>query len=557
MSERYDCIIVGSGAGGSAAAWALAESGVKVLLLESGPRFNPATDYRLDQPDWERRGFPDPPGSRGDYSFGPMQDLDPRLDRLRSWNHLLGRLVEGVKRQPGDYSHVRGAGGSTLHFSGEAHRLNPRSMALASRFGVGADWPFGYEELEPFYAEAERVVGVAGPNADPRRPRSTPYPLPPHVHSYASARVAEGCARLGLSWQPNALAILSHPYDGRPPCNYCGNCARGCPRLDKGSADVTFLRRALESGHCTLSLGALVSQIVPGIGDRIGHLLYRDTQGLTHQASATVYILSCGAVETPRLLLNSTGLGGADGLANESGQVGRNFLETLSWASTALHPRPLGSHRGVPSDGICWDFNAPDAIPGTLGGCRFTLNMAEGGLIGPINYARRVVGGWGSGHKAAMRERFGHVLSIGAIGECLPNRGTYIGLDPQRRDDIGLPLAQIHSRLDEDAVTRLSFMRQKCREILDASGAGAPFEEDGTYDYFNSTHVFGTCRMGTDPNDSVVDPWCRSHRWKNLYVLDASVFPSSGGGESPSLTIQALAIRAGRRIREQLSRREL
>lgn len=152
--------------------------------------------------------------------------------------------------------------------------------------------------------------------------------------------------------------------------------------------------------------------------------------------------------------------------------------------------------------------------------------------------------GWGHAHKQAVREQFGHILSVGSIGESLPNEGTFVDLDSEEKDGNGIPLARIHSYLDEMAVARLSFMARTCREILEASGATELVDEYGTYDYFISTHVMGTCRMGHDPAESVVDSYGRSHRWKNLTIMDASVFPSSGGGESPSLTIQALALRA-------------
>ena len=195
-------------------------------------------------------------------------------------------------------------------------------------------------------------------------------------------------------------------------------------------------------------------------------------------------------------------------------------METLYWTSSGLHPEPLGSHRGLPSDAICWDYNAPDAIPG-------------------------VVGGWGRSHKKRMREQFGRVLSIGGIGENLPDPGSFIDLDPKEKDAFGQPKARIHSHLADTEIKRLSFMAKTCRKILQAaSGVEKPFEEYGAYDNFNATHVFGTCRMGDDPESSVVDAYCRSHRWRNLLVVDASLFPSSGGGESPSLTIYALALRA-------------
>lgn len=556
LSEQYDVVVVGSGAGGGACAWALAEAGLRVLVLESGSVYSPS-DYRLHRADWEQQGFPDKSDPAPRYSFAPLQALDPAWDHLRSWNRNLGRLVPGMQRRGGKYYHVRGVGGSTLHFTGEAHRLHPLAFGLHSRFGVGADWPFGYAELEPYYQTAETVIGVAGPREDPVRWRSQPPPLPPHPHSRASQVVQAGCDRLGMHWVPNSLAVLSRPYDGRPACNYCGQCNRGCPRMDKGSTDVTFIRRARRSGRCTVQPGCRVIRLEAGEGDRVAGIEYLDGQGVRHGLAPRVVVVACGAVETPRLLLLSANSHAPDGLANESGQVGRNFMETLAWVSSGLHPERLGSHRGLPSDGVCWDYNAPDAIPGVVGGCRFSLGMSEADLTGPINYARRVVQGWGRGHKAAMREAFGRVLSIGAIGEFLPNAGTYIDLDPRQRDELGMPLARIHSRLEEQDLRRLDFMSGKCRDILRACGVSELFEEYGTYDMFSSTHVFGTCRMGRDPSHSVIDPDCRSHRWRNLFIVDASVFPSSGGGESPVLTISALAIRAAGRIRERMARRQL
>jgi len=551
----FDVVIVGAGAGGAACAWALANHGVRVLVLESGPWYRPAQDNRLHLPDWEQQPFPEGETFTHQHTFAPMQALAPKWAGLRSWNHILGPLADGSRRAM-KYHHVRGVGGSTLHFAGEAHRINPAAMRMASRFGVGADWPIGYDDLEPFYIAAEYQIGVAGA-ADRQRPRSREYPLPPHPHSYASQRIGSACAKLGMTWSSNPLAILSSPWQGRPGCNYCGQCARGCPRGDKGSVDITFIAPAVASGRCTVQAQCHVTEIVPGEHDQISRVSWVDAAGVAHSISTRAVVLACGAVQTPRLLLANANAHAPDGLANESGQVGRNFMETLAWTSSALHPEPLGSHRGVPVDGICWDFNAPDAIAGTPGGVRFNVGMAEMDLTGPINYARRVASGWGHAHRAAMRNSFGHVLSVGAVGEFLPNAGTYIDLDPVARDAHGRPLARIHSRIDAHELRRLAFMAEKCREILQVAGTAKPFEEFGTYDTFNATHVFGTCRMGNEPRSSVVNQNCRSHRWRNLFVVDASVFPSSGGGESPSLTIEALAIRAGAHIGELLSRREL
>jgi choline dehydrogenase-like flavoprotein len=551
-----DVVIVGAGAGGAACAWALASRGVRVLLLESGEEYLPARDNRLHLADWEQNPFPDDDKHTLPYRVGLLQPLPPQWDQLRSWSHVFGRGA-GANRRAQKYHHVRAVGGSTLHFSGEAHRLNPAAMQMHTRFAVAADWPLTYEQLEPFYVMAEQQIGVAGDSNDPLRPRSRDYPLPAHGHSYASQKIGLGCRKLGMSWTANPLAILSRPWHGRPACNYCGQCARGCPRGDKGTADLTFVAPAIATGNCVLRSACHVSGIKAGGDDRVAQVRWIDAQGSEHAVAPRVLIIACGAVQTPRLLLSVSDAATPHGLANESGQVGRNFMETLAWSSSALHPEALGSHRGVPVDGICWDFNAPDALPGVPGGVRFNVGMAEADLAGPINYARRVVSGWGHAHRANMKKSFGHVLSVGSVGEFLPNDGSYIDLDPGARDQYGQPVARIFSRVDEPELRRLDFMAGKCREILAAAGCDKPFEEFGTYDTFSATHVFGSCRMGRDARSSVVDENCRSHRWRNLFIADASVFPSSGGGESPSLTIAALAIRVGAHVRDRLAAREL
>lgn len=546
---NFDLVIVGAGAGGAALAWRLAERGMRVLVLEAGPAFDPDKDYRLHTASWESDGLPPKPGSRGRHTFAPMQTIDDSWRDLRSWNAITGPLNPGTTRLPAGigYHHVRGVGGSTLHYTGEAHRLHPEAMRMQARFGEAADWPLDYAALEPYYITAEALIGVAGPRETGARWRSAPYPLPAHRLSAASRRLQHAAGTLGLRWEANARAALSQPYDGRPQCNYCGNCNRGCPRRDKGSADVTFVARAVATGRCEILPGVTVTRLI-GAAGRVSHIALRDASGAAHRLPVKRLALACGAVETPRLLLASGSESAPHGLANDSGMVGRYFMETLSWVSSGIVDAPLQSFKGLPADSICWNYNAPDAIPGIHGGCRFSAAVHEAALNGPIAYAQRVVPGWGSRHKATMRKRIGQALSVGGIGEFLPNSGSFIDLDPQQKDAWGTPLARIHSRLGEQEIRRLRFMATLCRKLLHAAGASELIEEYGTADFFNSTHVFGGCRMGRSADDSVVDPYCRSHSLQNLLICDGSVFPSSGGGESPSLTIQALAIRAADRI---------
>ena len=539
MAEgAYDAVVVGAGAGGGAVAWRMTQRGWRVLLLDAGPAFDPDRDYGLDRPDWERLRFRHKPGSAGETSFAPMQALDPALADLRSWSLAQGPSNRETRRAvsgPG-YHHVRGIGGSTLHFTGEAHRMNPEAMQMHSRFGVAADWPVRYAELEPFYVEAERVLGVAGPASVGDRWRSAGYPLTAHPLSRASRRLARGAAALKIAWEANPRSALSAVYDGRPSCNYCGGCTHGCPRRDKGSADVTFIAKAKASGRCEVRPEHTLLRIVSAKGGRVEAIEVADASRRVQRIATPRLVLACGAVETPRLLLLQRGLASA--------QVGRNFLESIAWTSVADAGEPLLSFGGLPADAISWDRNRPDATAGVIGGFRLSAAIHEAEMIGAIAHAQRAVPGFGRAHKERMRRAVGSLIAVGALGESLPHEGSKVDLDARRKDDFGRPLARIHSFVDAMAVKRLRAMAAATRGLLAASGAGTLVEEFGTYDHFASTHVFGTCRMGDDPRHSVVDANLRLHGSPNLWICDASVFPSSGGGEAPSLTIQALALRA-------------
>lgn len=544
-ARRFDAVVVGAGAGGSAAAWRLCQHGLRVLLLEAGPRFDPTGDYKLNQADWERHLFPEPPGSRGNFTIGSLDRLNTENADLHSWNRASGSLVRTDTRQPlgPGYWHVQGVGGSTLHFVGESHRMHPAAMKLRSHHGAGHDWPINYADLEAYYSLCENLVGVAGPETQGERWRSTPFPLPAHPFSPPARLLVRAGQQLGMTWQANSRAALSQPHDGRPACNYCANCSRGCPLGDKGSADVTFIRKALATGRLTLKPGSPVARIHSQASGRIEFIEYLEGKKL-HRVETPLLILAAGAVQTPRLLLANRSRRFPEGLANASRQVGRNFMETLFWNSTGLVAGLTNSHAGLPSDAICWDFNRPDAIAGTIGGCRFNSATQEIGFTGPIAYASRLLDGFGKGLKERLRQNFGSALSVGAIGEFLPNDGSYVDLDPTQKDRLGIPLPRLHVSLGPENIKRLRFMADKSRQLLKAAGVEHPLEEIGAWDSFSATHVFGTCRMGADSASSVVDAECRSHDHTNLYITDASVFPSSGGGESPSLTIHALAVRA-------------
>ena len=538
---KHDVVVVGSGAGGGAVAYGLAARGVKVLLLEIGRRYDPDNDSPMGDYDFEIKGFP-ADESLSKHSFGPRQQLTEELADLRSWYRIAGRINRTNHRVYSAYHHVKGVGGSTLHFQGEAHRLHPNAFKLRSLSGLGYDWPISYADLAPYYDRAEDLIGVAGPVSHPSKPGRYPYPLPAHPLSWASQLAKKGFAKLGLHLTENSLAILSRTYAGRPQCNYCNGCTYGCPRRDKGTVDVTFIPAAEQTGNLTLVQNACVHRIELDKDHRVKGVVYYDASepgagagaGVEHFVAAPILVLSCGAVETPRLLLNSN-------VANANGQVGKDFMETLFWSSAALHPQDLRSYRGIPFDSICWDFNDPAKNMDFAGGVRFSPSGID--FLGPLGYAIKVVGGVGDSHLDEMQRVFGRALAIKSVGEFLPNKDSFIDIDTNVKDRFGIPVARIRSFLGANEIRLLKHMSKISRQVLEAMGADELIEEQSAYDLFSATHVFGTCKMGLDSQTSVTDRNCRTHEIDNLYIADGSVMPSTGGGEGPSLTIEALGLR--------------
>ena len=534
--ESYDCVVIGSGPGGAPFAWRLASKGWKVLVLEAGSRYDPLKDYSLNQTDWELKGFPYRKKIRNTY--GDAQLLTQKFQNLRSWNKASGRLNRSDRRKYVGYRQVAGVGGTTLHFQGEAHRLSTSAFRMKTLYGVGVDWPIDYKDLEPYYAEVEKIVGVAGPDEVPYRPRKTPFPLPPHKLSYASQVVEKMCRKKGLDLTQNSVAILSNLYRDTPPCNYCNGCVWCCPRKDKGSVDVTIIPLAEDTGMCSIRTNAFASRIEVKKNNDLRNatgVFYFDEDGEEHFVEGKYIAVACGAVETPRLLLNSG--------INQSGLVGKNFMETLFYEVVAFHPQRLDSYRGIPIDSVIWKWNKPNPDLGFPGG--FRLFPTVGSAMGPVNYASRYFKGWGEEFVKAVEKWFGHAIAIAGIGEFFPNKNTFVTVNENFKDDFGNPVALIQSFLGESELNCLEFMAKTSKELIRASGAGEVVEENSAYDLFLATHVFGTCRMGTDPGESVVGPDLRSHEIGNLLITDASVFPTSGGGEAPSLTIEALSLRAG------------
>ncbi len=532
-------------------AYTLSQAGFSVVVLETGPRFDPNT-YPLNQSQWER--LPKTFGSTRDkerdrYTVGPPQSLHPQYRHLQSWAEGYKPNPQKTHRTSPKVYRVKGVGGCTLHYQGEAHRFSPHGFRSRSLFGYGEDWPIEYEDLEPYYTQMENLLGVAGDASNPFKAPRNPFPNPPHRLSCASQRVKQGFDRLGLHLHPNSLGILSRPQDDRPPCNYCNGCSQGCMMKAKSSMDVSLIPLAEATGRTRIIPNATASGIHLDSRGRAKGVTYFNERHEEHFVHAKAVVLSAGAMESPRLLLNSTSSMFPDGLANRNGLVGRYFMETMLQDITALFEEPIHAYKGLQIDARSWDFNTPEPKRSFQAGVVFGVSALN--LIGPVAYAKYLVRGWGQTHKDAMREYFGKVLSLFAIGEQHPHPDNRVTLDRTVRDNFGLPVAQLATNLYANELEMLSFMAEQGKAILDAAGVKRILGERSAYDLSAITHMGGTCRMGLDPKASVVNGFCQTHDVPNLFVVDSSCFVTQGGGDSPSLTIQAIALRAGEYLAEE------
>lgn len=548
-NKETDICIIGSGAGGAVVAYALGKAGFSVIVLEAGPRYKPS-DYHTNKTNWER--LPSPFENKKEqeqkylYTYGTTEKLDSAYNHLKSKTKAHGFYNNTGWRMPPSLKRVKGVGGTTLHYQAEAHRFSPHSFKMKSLYGVAEDWPADYADLEPYYEKIENILGISGFHDNPFKPPRKPFPNPPHKLSCASKRVKKGFDRLGLHLLPNSLNILSKSKSGRPSCNYCNGCHLGCKRRAKGSMDVTFLRESESRWNVEILPDSVVREITIDKQGRVDGVIYFDSQKQEKRLKAKVVVLSAGALESPRLLLNSKSSLFPDGLANSSGMVGKNFMETLAFSVTALFNEQLNSYKGLQIDSRAWDFNLPKEDKSFAGGAVFGVTALD--TLGPLSYAKLIAPGWGSEHKNFMKKYFGHAVNVFAVGEHLPYEENTISIDPYIRDYYDIPVAKVTTRLRKNDLEILSFMTGKCREIAEAAGAAEIIREFGTYDLSLNTHPSGTCRMGNDPGKSVINSFCQSHDLKNLFIIDSSCFVTDGCGDSPSLTIHAIALRASEYI---------
>jgi choline dehydrogenase-like flavoprotein len=544
-----DAVIVGSGPGGSTAADVLTAAGSSVVIFEKG------RNHLIDLDDPNRLG--------SDYSndeikfmvrhfLGPDPLLEPRTFRQSD--------SDGSRAFVGDVNNLPSTvGGAGVHADGKLPRFREEDFRMLAEHGpidgaAVADWPVDYDELEPFYAEAERLVGVAGDaDANPfAARRSGPYPMPPGAPMYGATLSGPAAERLGYHPYAAPTGANSVPYDGRPACNNCGFCAfYGCPIHAKGDP-VAPLQRALLTGRAELRPETFVSRINVVNGRATG-VDYIGPDGATRTETARHVVLAAGAMETPRLMLLS---------GFEHPLVGRHVMFHFQTLVMGGMPQRMHPHRGRAVTHLHDDHLVADDLS-RAAAKEADLPWMRGGMVehcgpsGPILESK--IYPWGADHKRSMRESSlrDRMWGFTMQGEDLPQASNRIDLDPDVRDVRGFPVARTTYRPHRFEQAASAHYGPRLAAILtemDAQWTIITTSPDPGFPYGgfispvpNSKHVMGTVRMGTDPAMSVVDPFGRMHDVPNVVVADSSVFVTSAG-YGPTLTLVALALRAARAL---------
>jgi choline dehydrogenase-like flavoprotein len=524
--EPVDVLIIGSGATGSLAALVLGEAGLKVVCLEQGGWVG-WNDHPHGHPDWQwqrktrwsadvnvRRGNPDDFPVRSDSS------------QVLMWNAV---------------------GGSTNVYGALWPRYRPSDFRKGTEHGMAPDWPISYEDLIPWYAMADRLIGVSGLAGDPAMPPQEDYPTRPVPMGKPARRLAAAFDRLGWHWWPVPAGVITEDYDGRPACNGCGVCT-SCPRGSMSKFATSVWPKALEAG-VELRTHARVVRLEKGRDGRVTGAEYVDRHtGRRHFQRASVVILAANGVGTPRLLLAS------DNLANSSDQVGRNLLHHTLVACEMWVDEPLAAHTGYVAALLSREFAESDPRRGFVNGFNFNCVTTGGAGEQANGFLSDARAPWGEGHHAWFERHFGRGFGVFAIGDDLPDPNNRITLSATERDADGVPVAELHYRPGENDRKMMRFMLDRLVEIAKAADA---FEyrlqdytdKDGIY-RTPAWHLLGTARMGKTADMSVVNAHHQCWDVPNLFIIDGSVF-TTGGVVNPTPTVTALALRAASGIRDR------
>ncbi len=518
-AKVYDVCVVGSGAGGGTMSAHLARRGVDVIVVEGGPKVNTRTAFNTHAM----------PFHFEDRHIPTMKPGVPGFDSERS----------------------RGVGGKTMLWNAVAWRQSQRDFKGKSIEGAGEDWPIDYADLAPYYDIIEHEVGVCG-NRDGLTDLPDGQFLPPVPMKCSDHIIMNGAAKLGIKIIHVRKATLSVAQKTRPACHFCGNCMAGCDVVAKyNSADVHMLP-ALKTGKLEILHDAVVREVVVSSENRATGVRYINrVTGADGEVRARAVVVACACAQTAALLLMSKSHRYPKGLANSSGELGRNFIPHFTGGVQACLTDMIGKP-ATNDEG----FLDHAYLPSFMHDRKRDYARSFGAQFNYQN--RRAVGwartlpGFGTHYKQAVKDRYPAFVTFSPYGEMLPNKESYVDLDYDRKDMFGLPTARRHVVWKENDHKIFADMNRWSVEIL--KSAGAEILSVGKKPATN--HEIGGCRMGSDPRTSVVDKFCRTHDVPNLYLADASVFPSASE-KNPTLTIMALAARTADHLADRFQKGEI
>ncbi|MCS3677238.1 choline dehydrogenase-like flavoprotein [Salinibacter ruber] len=563
--DTYDVCIVGSGAGGSMAAKVLAEAGANVVVLEAGPEWSVEEDGAMF--DWNysspRRG-----ASTTARPFGEMDAC------LGGWD-IEGEPYTTAEDTNWNWFRARMLGGRTHHWGRISLRFGPDDFNGRSVDGHGQNWPIDYQDLKPYYDRVDRLIGLFGSEEGFYNAPDGIFMEPPEPRCYEKF-IKSGAEDIGIPVIPSRLSILTEQHNGRAPCHYCAQCNRGCTTHSNFSAPPVLLDPALQTGNVTLITHAMAREVTTDQEGQATGVSYVDTQSRREQkVKADVVVLAASACESARLLLNSTSRQHPNGLANSSGAVGRYLMDstgsTIMGVAPQLMDQPAhncdgvgGMHSYIPWWAHDQDLDFPRGYHFELWGGRGMPGYGFGSGIQNLNAMfpgdeetkKKGGGGYGQQLKNDYRRFYGATVGMSGRGESIARRDNYCEIDPDARDEYGIPVLRFHHSWGEEEYLQVKHMQEKGREILRSAGAeplgSVPSKEDG----YGITmpgeiiHEAGVTRMGTDPDTSVLNAQCQAHDVDNLFVADAGPFTSMPH-KNPTWTILALSMRTSEYIIDQ------
>jgi len=517
LSDDSVVVVIGTGAGGGVLANELAHKGVSVVALEAGGRYLP-DDYINDE--WE--------------SFGQLAWLDKRTTS-GDW-----RVAKDFSGLPAWI--VKAVGGTTTHWAGASLRFQAHEFKTKTTYGdvQGAnllDWPIDLAEMEPWYEKAEAKLGVTRTGDRAGLPGNNNYKV-----------FEAGAKKLGYKdVHTGRMAINSADYDDRLACQQTGFCFQGCKWGAKWSAAYTDIPRGEATGNLEVREHAHVLKIEHDESGKVIGVVYADKDGNQHMQKARIVCLAGNSIESPRLLLNSASSMFPDGLANSSGQVGRNYMRHMTGSVYAVFDKPVKMWRGTTMAGIIQDESRHDPSRGFVGG--YEMETLALGL--PFMAAFLDPGGWGREFTTAL-DAYENMAGMWLVGEDMPQETNRITLNHDALDQYGLPAPNVHFDDHPNDMAMRDHAYKQGMAVYDAVGATRTFPTPP----YPSTHNLGTNRMSEMARDGVVNRWGQTHDIANLFISDGSQF-TTGAAENPTLTIVALAIRQADHIAGEMSKGNL